>query len=105
MWRVDNMYVRRVAEPRLQKGRRSHYMARMFYCSQPLEAPEDPAALEVAFRSINAPTQLVWGSNFPSHEFDVPATIWDLPFLSEDVKKAILGGNAMRLFDFNHGSA
>src|SRR5262249_3280400 len=77
----------------------------MFYCSQPLEAPEDPAALEVAFRSINAPTQLVWGSNFPSHEFDVPATIWDLPFLSEDVKKAILGGNAMRLFDFNQGIA
>ena len=26
-------------------------------------------ALEVAFRAINAETQLVWGSNFPSHEF------------------------------------
>jgi predicted TIM-barrel fold metal-dependent hydrolase len=60
--------------------------------------PENPAALAVAFDSINAETQLVWGSNFPSHDFDVPATIWDLPFLSADAKKAILGGNAMRLF-------
>jgi len=105
MQRLDNMYMKRVSEAPLLKEKPSHYMARMFYCSQPLEAPEDPAALEVAFRSINAPTQLVWGSNFPSHEFDVPATIWDLPFLSEDVKKAILGGNAMRLFGFKQGSA
>jgi predicted TIM-barrel fold metal-dependent hydrolase len=76
----------------------------MFYCSQPLEQPEDPAALEVAFRAINAETQLVWGSNFPAHDFDVPATIWDLPFLSEQSKKAILGENAMRLFGFKPGS-
>jgi predicted TIM-barrel fold metal-dependent hydrolase len=102
--RLDNMYMKRVSEAPLLKEKPSHYMARMFYCSQPLEAPEDPAALEVAFRSINAETQLVWGSNFPSHEFDVPATIWDLPFLSESAKKAILGGNAMRLFGFKEGS-
>ena len=74
-------------------------MARMFYCTQPLERPEDPASLEVAFRAINAETQLLWGSNFPSHDFDVPSAIWDLPFLSEASKKAILGGNAMRLFN------
>ncbi len=105
MQRLDNMYMKRVSEAPLLKERPSHYMARMFYCSQPLEMPEDPAALDVAFRSINAQTQLVWGSNFPSHEFDVPATIWDLPFLSEEAKKAILGGNAMRLFGFKQGSA
>jgi uncharacterized protein len=98
--RLDNMYVKRVSEAPLLKEKPSHYLKRMFYCSQPLEAPEDPAALEVAFHAINAETQLVWGSNFPSHEFDLPATIWDLPFLSEDAKKAILGGNAMRLFGF-----
>ena len=86
-------------------GGPSHYMGRMFYCSQPLERPADRAALEVAFRAINAQTQLVWGSNFPSHDFDVPSTIWDLPFLAEETKKAILGGNAMRLFGFENGGA
>jgi predicted TIM-barrel fold metal-dependent hydrolase len=104
MQRLDGMYMKRVSEAPLLKEKPSHYMARMFYCSQPLEQPEDPAALEVAFRSIKAETQLVWGSNFPAHDFDVPATIWDLPFLSESAKTAILGGNAMRLFGFKAGS-
>ncbi len=105
MQRLDGMYMKRVSEAPLLKEKPSHYMARMYYCSQPLEAPEDLAALDVAFRSIHAETQLVWGSNFPAHDFDVPATIWDLPFLSESAKKAILGGNAMRLFGFKQGDA
>jgi predicted TIM-barrel fold metal-dependent hydrolase len=104
MQRLDSIYMTRVSEAPLLKEKPSHYMRRMFYCSQPLEQPEDPAALEVAFRAINAETQLVWGSNFPAHDFDVPATIWDLPFLSEQSKKAILGENAMRLFGFKPGS-
>jgi len=105
MQRLDTMYMARVSEAPLLKEKPSHYMARMYYCSQPLERPDDPAALEVAFRAINAETQLVWGSNFPAYNFDVPAAIWDLPFLSETAKKAILGENAMRLFGFKPGSA
>jgi uncharacterized protein len=100
MQRLDAMYMARVYEAPLLKEKPSHYMRQMHYCSQPLDRPDDPAALEVAFRAINAETQLVWGSNFPAHNFDVPATIWDLPFLSEAAKTAILGGNAMRLFGF-----
>jgi predicted TIM-barrel fold metal-dependent hydrolase len=104
MQRLDSVYMTRVSEAPLLKEKPSHYMRRMFYCSQPLEQPDDPAVLEVAFRAINAETQLVWGSNFPAHNFDVPATIWDLPFLSQQSKKAILGENAMRLFGFKPGS-
>jgi predicted TIM-barrel fold metal-dependent hydrolase len=104
MQRLDYVYMTRVSEAPLLKEKPSHYMRRMFYCSQPLEQPEDKAALEVAFRAINAETQLVWGSHFPAYNFDVPATIWDLPFLDENAKKAILGGNAMRLFGFKNGS-
>lgn len=98
MQRLDAMYMARTSEAPLLKEKPSHYMKRMFYCSQPLERPEDPAALEVAFRAIDAETQLVWGSNFPGHDFDVPATIWDLPFLDAKAKAGILGGNAMQLF-------
>jgi hypothetical protein len=98
MQRLDAMYMARVSEAPLLKEKPSHYMKRMFYCSQPLEHPEDPQALEVAFRAINADTQLVWGSNYPSHDFDVPATVYDLPFLDARAKAAILGGNALKLF-------
>jgi predicted TIM-barrel fold metal-dependent hydrolase len=99
MQRLDAMYMTHVAEAPLLKEKPSHYMKRMFYCSQPLESPEDPAALKVAMRAIDAETQLVWGSNFPAHNFDVPATIWDLPFLSEQARTNILGGNALKLFN------
>jgi uncharacterized protein len=105
MQRLDSIYLTRVSDAPLLQEKPSHYMRRMFYCTQPLEQPEDTAALEVAFRALNAETQLVWGSNFPAHNFDVPATIWDLPFLSENAKKSILGGNAMRLFGFKNGGA
>jgi hypothetical protein len=105
MQRLDAMYMARVSEAPLLKEKPSHYMRRMFYCSQPLERPEDPQALEVAFRAIDAGSQLVWGSNFPAHDFDVPSTVWDLPFLDETAKTAILGGNAMKLFGFEAGRA
>jgi predicted TIM-barrel fold metal-dependent hydrolase len=98
MQRLDAMYMARISEAPLLKEKPSHYMKRMFYCSQPLERPDDPATLEAAFRAINAETQLVWGSNFPSHDFDVPSTVYDLPFLDAKAKAAILGGNAMKLF-------
>ncbi|MGE5538314.1 MAG: amidohydrolase family protein [Gemmatimonas sp.] len=101
MQRLDAMYMARVSEAPLLKEKPSHYMKRMFYCSQPLESPDDPQALEVAFRAIDADTQLVWGSNFPAHNFDVPATIWDLPFLSEQAKANILGGTALKLFNID----
>jgi hypothetical protein len=31
---------------------------------------------------------------------DLPSTIYDIPFLSEEAKRNILGGNAQRLFGF-----
>jgi hypothetical protein len=48
---------------------------------------------------INAETQLLYSSDYPHWDFDLPSTIWDLPFLSEKAKHNILGGNAARLFN------
>ena len=47
---------------------------------------------------INAETQLLYSSDYPHWDFDLPSTIWDLPFLSEKGKHNILGGTAARLF-------
>ena len=47
---------------------------------------------------INAETQLLYSSDYPHWDFDLPATISDLPFLSEKAKHNILGGTAARLF-------
>ena len=37
-------------------------------------------------------------SDDPHWDFDLPSTIWDLPFISEKAKHNILGGTAARLF-------
>jgi len=59
---------------------------------------QDMEALETTFRMINAETQLLYASDYPHWDFDLPSTIWDLPFLTERAKHNILGGNAARLF-------
>jgi len=55
--------------------------------------------LECTFRMMNAETQLLYSSDYPHWDFDLPSTIYDLPFLSEKGKHNILGGNAARLFN------
>ena len=54
--------------------------------------------LKSTLRMINAETQLMYASDYPHWDFDLPSTVWDLPFLSEKGKHNILGGTAARLF-------
>ena len=61
-------------------------------------------ALETTFRMIKAETQLLYSSDYPHWDFDLPSTIYDLPFLSETAKRNILGGNARELFGLELGA-
>jgi hypothetical protein len=54
-------------------------------------------ALELTFKMINAETQLLYSSDYPHWDMDLPSTIYDLPFVSEQGKRNILGGNAQRV--------
>jgi predicted TIM-barrel fold metal-dependent hydrolase len=73
-------------------------MREMYYSSQPMEVPEDLSILEATFKMIKADTQLVWSSDYPHWDFDLPSVIYDLPFIDEQGKRNILGGNAAKLF-------
>lgn len=97
MQRLDNEYMMRPSEAPLLKKKPSDYMREMFYSSQPMEMV-DMEALECTFRMINAETQLLYASDYPHWDFDLPSTIYDLPFVSEKGKHNILGGTAARLF-------
>ena len=63
-----------------------------------MEMVNNREALELTFKMINAETQLCYSSDYPHWDTDLPATIYDLPFLSEEGKRNILGGNALKLF-------
>lgn len=98
MQRFDNEYMMRSSEAPALKKLPSDYMRDMFYTTQPMEMT-DMGALETTMRMINAETQLMYSSDYPHWDFDLPSTVYDLPFLSETAKRNILGGNAIRLFD------
>jgi hypothetical protein len=51
---------------------------------------------------INAETQLMYSSDYPHWDFDLPSTIYDLPFLSEHAKKNILGETARNVFNLGN---
>jgi hypothetical protein len=97
MQRLDHEYLLRPSEAPLLKKLPSDYMRDMYYSSQPMERV-DMKAMECTFRMINAETQLLYSSDYPHWDFDLPSTIYDLPFLSEKGKHNILGGTAAKLF-------
>ena len=97
MQRLDNEYMMRVSEAPLLKRLPSDYLREMFYSMQPLES-SNMKLTEGTFEAINADTQLLYASDWPHWDFDVPGRLFELPFLSDQARRNILGLNAAKLF-------
>lgn len=97
MQRLDNEFLMRSSEAPLLQRRPSEYMREMYYSSQPMETV-DLQSLKETMRMMDAPSQLLFASDYPHWDFDLPSTIYDLPFLSEQAKRNILGLNAVKVF-------
>jgi uncharacterized protein len=104
MQRLDNEYMMRSSECPSLKKKPSDYMRDMYFTTQPMEMVNNRKALELTFEMMNAETQLVYASDYPHWDMDLPSTIYDLPFLSELAKRNILGANACRLFGITEPS-
>jgi uncharacterized protein len=76
----------------------------MYYTTQPIENG-DYAMLEMTMKKINAETQLLFSSDYPHWDFNLPSTIYDLPFLSDGAKRRILGQNAWDLFRLDRSAS
>jgi uncharacterized protein len=98
MQRLDHEYLMRVSEAPLLRRLPSEYIGEMYYTMQPMEAT-NLKLLEGTFEAIRADTQLLYASDWPHWDFDVPAKVFDLPFLDERAKRNILGLNAARVFN------
>lgn len=97
MQRLDHEFLMRQSDAPLLKKLPSEYMQDMYYTSQPIEMT-NLRLLEATLEAIHAETQLLFSSDWPHWDFDVPAKIVGLPFLSEQAKRNILGENARRVF-------
>ncbi len=77
----------------------SEYLKDFYYTSQPLEEQYNAShELEYIFKYIDAENKLLYASDYPHWDFDVPASIYDLHFLSKRQKEKIMGENSANLF-------
>jgi predicted TIM-barrel fold metal-dependent hydrolase len=97
MQRLDHEYLMRQSDAPLLKRLPSEYISEMFFTTQPLEVTI-PHMLEATFKAVHAETQLMYSSDWPHWDFDVPAQIAGLPFLNEQAKRNILGETARKVF-------
>jgi predicted TIM-barrel fold metal-dependent hydrolase len=58
----------------------------------------DTALLESTLTAIDAENTLLWSSDWPHWDFDLPGRIMAIPFLYDEAKRNILGGNAIKAF-------
>ena len=98
MQRLDHEYQLRQSDAPLLTKMPSDYMRDMYYTSQPLEVT-DLGLLESTFRAVDAEHTLLYSSDWPHWDFDVPGRIMTIPFLTEQAKRNILGESARKLFN------
>jgi predicted TIM-barrel fold metal-dependent hydrolase len=97
MQRLDNEYRLRSSEAPLLRRLPSEYIRDCYFTTQPLERPDSAEHFRVLMEMTNGASQLLYASDYPHQDFDLPSVIWDLP-IGDEARRAILGGNAMRLF-------
>ena len=103
MQRLDDEYMMRSSEAPLLTRLPSEYMRDMYYTSQPMENTANHDALRVTLEMINARERLLYSSDYPHWDFDLPSKIWDLGFLDEQSRRNILGLTAGELFGLESG--
>ena len=101
MTRLDNEYRMRSSECPSLKMLPSEYMKQMYFSTQPMERPSDDDLLEAIFKGIDAENTLMYASDYPHWDMDLPSVIYDLPFLDEKAKRKILGENARDAFNLD----
>jgi predicted TIM-barrel fold metal-dependent hydrolase len=101
MQRLDDQFLMRQSEAPMLKRPPSEYMREnCFYTTQPLEVTH-PKALATTLEMINAETQLMFASDWPHFDFNLPQMICELSCLSEQAKRNIMGINAARIFNLD----
>jgi predicted TIM-barrel fold metal-dependent hydrolase len=97
--RLDNEYKQRSAEAPLLQRLPSEYIREMYFTTQPFESHADASHTRALLDIMNAGQSLLYASDYPHQDFDTPAVIDAQSCLSDAEKLAILGGNALQLFD------
>ena len=96
--RLDNEYKQRSSEAPLLKRLPSEYIRDFHFTTQPFERHERAKDTRAMFEMVDGHRSYLYASDYPHQDFDTPAAIWDVPQFTDEEKRAILGGNALKLF-------
>jgi predicted TIM-barrel fold metal-dependent hydrolase len=98
MQRLDTEYLKRQSDAPMLKRLPSEYIQDMYFTSQPMEDSQ-PELLEATLKAIKADTHLMYSSDWPHWDFDLPGGLFALPFIDERARRNILGETARKLFN------
>jgi predicted TIM-barrel fold metal-dependent hydrolase len=102
-WRLDRACAQLAAEvPHLKRTPSEYIRDHVWYTTQPIEEPGVRGQFEEAIEVLGGTDHLLYSSDYPHWDFDPPDHA--LPkSLDPEVTRAIMGGNAARLYGFDGG--
>ncbi|MCC7452481.1 MAG: amidohydrolase [Anaerolineae bacterium] len=98
MMRMDKEYAERRREVPILKDRPSTYVRQMFFATQPIEEPEHMQDMATMLSLFGGEDSVMFASDWPHHDFDHPSKVLQIP-VSDEVRRKLMGGNAMRLLN------
>ena len=98
MWALDSAWELLGEEvPHLEQAPSELFRERFWFTTQPIEEPEKPEHLALAFEHLGMGDHIMFATDYPHWDFDSPKQA--LPgSLSKELKADILAGNACRLY-------
>ena len=102
MWRLDkNFRGLRSEVPWLKKLPSEYILEHCRATTQPMEEPENPEHLRQIIEMIGREDFLMFATDYPHWDMDIPSVIWDLPFIDEAAKRNIRGLTAQIIFNLD----
>lgn len=98
MHRLDKEYMELRREVPFLEHRPSHYLKKWYYATQPFAEPEDPQDIVDMVRLYQGENITMFASDWPHHDFDHPRLVYCLPWKTEEVRRKIMGENALEFF-------
>ena len=96
-WRLDNHWKKMAGEvPRVQRPPSEYFRRNLWFSTQPMEEPENPADLRKTLEWIGW-DRIVYASDYPHWDYDDPKTAFPC-VLSEAERAMIFRGNALGIY-------
>ena len=96
--RLDKEYMELRRFVPILKKRPSHYLKQWYFATQPLAEPENPQDIVDMVRLYDGFETTMFASDWPHHDFDHPRYVHKLPWPSEEIRRKIMGENALNYF-------